>query len=264
VWAKPTVNLEEYDYYLRGHKLYYEYTQEAIGRAREIWREGLQKYPNSGLLRIKIGWADHQFGRRGWASDPAAALASAAAAAEVGLKDENLPPAGYRYGIWLRASSNLYYRRDYDATVRIAKQIVDEFRYDTESLAWMARLVVAAGETRLASEWIEDALRRDMNPIPSYYNVLGRVRFVQNRYDEAIAAFERGAGAESIWYLAATHQARGDSEKAREYAARLTAERPGLTAHAIGNYLPYKDSSVPNRILSLLAKSGWSEKSDSG
>src|SRR5262249_46426315 len=60
-WRKSAPSLEEYDYYLRGHQLYFRFTVEDNAKAREIWTEGLARFPNSALLRLKIAstyWID--------------------------------------------------------------------------------------------------------------------------------------------------------------------------------------------------------------
>src|SRR3546814_20113270 len=62
--------LEEYDYYLRGHSIFFEFTPEALLKAREIFQEGLQKFPDSGLMRVKIGWTHFQFFYLGLSSEP--------------------------------------------------------------------------------------------------------------------------------------------------------------------------------------------------
>ena len=124
--AKAKVELDEYDYYLRGHEMFYRNTAEDNARARQIWQEGLAKYPSSGLLRIKIGWAHMVDAIFSWTENREGAMATAAALAEEGLADVSLPAAGYRFGLWLRAYAKLYYRRDYEATIRDAKTLVPD------------------------------------------------------------------------------------------------------------------------------------------
>ena len=58
-WGKDATNLEEYDYYLRGHEKLMKYIQgdkEGIEKSGEIWKEGLAKFPSSPLLKVKLGW----------------------------------------------------------------------------------------------------------------------------------------------------------------------------------------------------------------
>jgi len=55
-WGKGATTLEEYDYYLRGHEQFMDYTKEGIERSGKIWKEGLSKFPSSPLLKVKLGW----------------------------------------------------------------------------------------------------------------------------------------------------------------------------------------------------------------
>ena len=48
--------LEEYDYYLRGHQLFFQITKEGNEKARAVWQEGLDKFPDLALLRTKIAF----------------------------------------------------------------------------------------------------------------------------------------------------------------------------------------------------------------
>lgn len=44
-WGKDTANLEEYDYYLRGHDLFMRFEPELQKQVGDIWEEGLAKFP---------------------------------------------------------------------------------------------------------------------------------------------------------------------------------------------------------------------------
>jgi hypothetical protein len=77
-WTKSAPSLEEYDYYLRGHQLFFRFNKEDNAKARQIWQEGLEKFPDSALLRTKIAltylldinyeWTDDPWGdtERAW------------------------------------------------------------------------------------------------------------------------------------------------------------------------------------------------------
>ncbi len=44
-WSKSAPSLEEYDYYLRGHQFFFQFTKESNEKARATWQEGLAKFP---------------------------------------------------------------------------------------------------------------------------------------------------------------------------------------------------------------------------
>jgi TolB-like protein len=53
-WRKSSPSLAEYDYYLRGNRLFFQPDGNGNVAAREIFQEGLAKFPESALLRLKI------------------------------------------------------------------------------------------------------------------------------------------------------------------------------------------------------------------
>ncbi len=106
-WAKATTDLDEYDYYLRGHALFYRFTPEDMASAVELWKEGLAKYPDSGLLKIKLGWGYQMSTQLQYPQNQQPFL-RILELAETGLADPNLPPAGHRFGLWLVARANSY------------------------------------------------------------------------------------------------------------------------------------------------------------
>jgi TolB-like protein/class 3 adenylate cyclase len=65
-WSKSAPSLAEYDYYLRGHQLFFHFTPEDNVRAQQVWREGLAHFPNSTLLRIKLAFSYMEPIAEGW------------------------------------------------------------------------------------------------------------------------------------------------------------------------------------------------------
>src|SRR3546814_6612559 len=80
-----------------------EFTPEALLKAREIFQEGLQKFPDSGLMRVKIGWTHFQFFYLGLSSEPERDLELADKFAQEAFADKNMPRVGQWYGHWLKA-----------------------------------------------------------------------------------------------------------------------------------------------------------------
>ena len=54
-WGKDSSSLDEYSYYLRGHELFYHLNKADTEKAIQIWMEGLEKFPTSSLLKVKLG-----------------------------------------------------------------------------------------------------------------------------------------------------------------------------------------------------------------
>ena len=54
-WGKDTTDLGEYDYYLRGHDVFMNFTKADNDRAGRIWEEGLAKYPDFEPAQGQVG-----------------------------------------------------------------------------------------------------------------------------------------------------------------------------------------------------------------
>ena len=103
-WGKDTADLGEYDYYLRGHDIYMNAgTKEENDRAARIWEEGLAKYPDSSLIKVKLGFYHWTNGFNWWADDISAELRKANAIGREVLAKDNLTPQVKRLAHWLLA-----------------------------------------------------------------------------------------------------------------------------------------------------------------
>ena len=52
-WSRPDAELTEYDFYIRGHD---HHLRDDVLEAREIWQEGLRRFPDSVLMRCKLAF----------------------------------------------------------------------------------------------------------------------------------------------------------------------------------------------------------------
>lgn len=69
-WGKDTAELGEYDYYLRGHDVLTNAHSKADNdRAGRIFEEGLAKYPDSNLLKVKLAWYHFLAGWNFWSDE---------------------------------------------------------------------------------------------------------------------------------------------------------------------------------------------------
>jgi adenylate cyclase len=100
-WGKDTARLDEWDYYLRGHELLQRFTKEDTNKAAQIWEEGLAKYPDSALLKAKLGWASYQRWFHGWSADASGEAQKAIRYAQEALAAPGAPPLALGLAHWL-------------------------------------------------------------------------------------------------------------------------------------------------------------------
>ncbi len=55
-WRKPESDLTDYDYYLRSQTYFMRFTPDDNVRSRKLAEEGLARFPNSPLLKIRLAW----------------------------------------------------------------------------------------------------------------------------------------------------------------------------------------------------------------
>ncbi len=256
-WAKASVDLDEYDYYLRGHDLFYRFTPKDIAKAISIWEEGLSKYPDSGLLQIKLGYGHMVNVLFGWTDDRENTIAKVDHLVEEGIADPDLPPAGHRFGLWLRATVSTF-TGDYDKTIKTAKQVAEAYPFDSEGFVYMSDDLLVSGEVELAGAFVDRAMEINQRPTGYIYRRIGQVRFAQTRYEEAIEAFKKtNENAEALWYLAAGNAALGNKDEAARYVRKLKEKHPDLTPEDIRAYNPWRTQGVPDQVIGLLERAGW-------
>jgi len=257
-WAADAARLDEYDYYLRGHFEYYKFRPEAMMKAREIWQEGLAKYPESGLLRIKIGWTYFQFFRLRWDSTPEKDLERASELALEGLADPRLPPVGQWVGHWLYATVLLFRDRDYDRALEEAAATLELAPHDAETLVFLSQVPTFSGEPDLALEWSERAIDRETKAPLWYYRHLGQAYVAKGDCAQALEAFRRLTWVDLVKNTTAAvcYVELGRLDDARAEIAELLAERPDLTVTNLRGLFPWKDPAVQDRFFAALSQAG--------
>jgi TolB-like protein/class 3 adenylate cyclase len=261
VWEMDAAKLEEYDYYLRGHSIFFGFTPEAMLKARQIWQEGLRKFPESGLLRVKIGWTHFQFFIFGWSTEPDKDLEQAYQWAQEGLTDQNMPPAGRWNGHWLNALVHLYHKRDYDTALDEAMKTLEIIPNDPTTLVSLAAVPIFAGKPDLAIEWVNRAMRRE-TPVPDwFYMHLGLAYHGKGDCDRAVEQHEKvpWPALDKSTSQAACYIELGRIDDAKAELARMLEACPEVTITRTNLHLPYRDLALLGRVHAALGTAGLPE-----
>jgi len=112
-----------------------------------------------------------------------------------------------------------------------------------------------AGRPQEALAALEKALRLNPRPPGSYLEILGEIRFVQNKYDESASTFQRVLDINPnytrarMWIAAALAHA-GARDRAEWEATELLVLNPDLTLARLEFAFPFSD---PRELDALLA-----------
>jgi class 3 adenylate cyclase/TolB-like protein/tetratricopeptide (TPR) repeat protein len=265
--GKAKADFDEYDYYLSGKEIFSRFESiEEHDRAGAIWREGIEKFPDSALLRIELAWY-HFF--RPWDFDTDKPFADYRRAGELArevLAGQNLSPSVRWRGHGLMAYIN-WFDGDFIKAVAAAEAAVAVAPYDAGTLSLMSRVQIASGNPSRGLEWVQESIRRDPT-IPRNTRILAWIYYLTGNYEKSIEAakrhneLSREFAADANAYMVASYVRLGRLEEAR------AAMKQALEAEPEWNQLrerdhsleqPYKDRSIAERELADLARAGLPE-----
>jgi adenylate cyclase len=264
VWRKDTTSLQEYDYFLRIHGLLLRGPEADVARARAVAIEGLQRFPDSGLMRIKLGWTYMQDVDRGYSNDPRRDLRRAFDLADEGLTGRDLPHLAQMHGHWLMSLAFLY-QRDFERALNEREAALATAPGDPILLVDLSRVLVFAGRAETTITALEKAMQHPSQASPFVRFGLGVAYCAAAQYANAIEALSRLPGPSfygsfrALLFQAASLAALERIEEARGVAAELLRKHPGTTVMALREVLPFRDRADQERILESLRKAGVPE-----
>lgn len=189
-WGKDTSDLAEYDYYLRGHDwLMKAASKDENDRAGRIWEEGLAKYPESVLLKAKLGWYHWNAAWDFWGDDLPADFRKAGVLVREVLAKDNLTPQVRRLAHWLLAFA-LTQEGDFKRSIDEADAAVAMGPYDAFVMANLTYVPIASGQYDKALDWLAMAEARD--PTRKDYYVLQKayIHRLTGQYEKSIKEYK--------------------------------------------------------------------------
>jgi adenylate cyclase len=162
-WGKDTAELGEYDYYLRGHDVLTNAHSKADNdRAGRIFEEGLAKYPDSNLLKVKLAWYRFLAGWNFWSDDIPADFRKAGELVRTVLAKDNLSPQVKKLAHHLFAFVSAA-ERDFNRALNEAEIAVSLAPYNASVLGILSQVAIMSGSPNKGLEWIDFAVKRDPN-----------------------------------------------------------------------------------------------------
>ena len=234
-WGKDTARLDEWDYYLRGHELYFKFNRDDLDKAVQIWEEGLRKYPNSALLKVKLGWASYLRWLNGWTADAEREGQTAIRYAQEALAANRASPLAVGVAHHLRGALYGDLGGDYERAVSELRLVLRLMPSDMAPKADFAFYLIAAGkpdEAIASLDWLgPEAARDQLGSLGFYY--LGLAYFVKKDYAKAVES-SRGLpptqiSVQGLAILAASYAQNGQIGMAKDTVKKLLESNPSYT-----------------------------------
>ena len=166
------------------------FTKADNERAGRIWEEGLAKYPDSNLLKVKLGWYHMQAGLNFWSDDVPAEFRKAGELVRTVLAKENLSPQVKRLAHWLFAWV-LPAERDFSRALNEADTAIALAPYDGAMFGNLAQVAIMSGKPDRGMEWNDFARAHDPNGLKVQNYNKGWALRLSGKYEESIAAFKQ-------------------------------------------------------------------------
>ena len=262
-WGKDTADLGEYDYYLRGHDIYMNAgTKEENDRAGRIWEEGLAKYPDSSLIKVKLGFYHWTNGFNWWADDISAELRKANAIGREVLAKDNLTPQVKRLAHWLLALA-LPFEREFNRAQDEANAAIAMAPYDAFAIGRLAIVPIMGGKPQKGLEQADFALAHDPNALKDWQYTRGWALRLLGKYEDSLAAFKQTdtdiGDAPLNMAIDLVRLGRMDEAKA-QVKLMLEKNDPKFTQAKWRQGYFYSDPSIVDGEVADLAKAGLPEK----
>jgi adenylate cyclase len=237
VLAKPTDNLEAYDYVLRARPALQRPTRSNIVEARTLLRRALELDPSYAAAYAALADTFVIGTAMGWAQLPEAFLDQAQ---EMAGKALSLDASEVRARIVL-GRIHIFHQRYEQAKSEMDRAVAINPN-DADGLAGRGNILMWLGQTDAAIEALEQAQRIDTELNPFDRNALGLAYYLKGRYEAAVEQAQinlrevLGAHFSHV-LLAAAYAQQGRREDAARAAAAVKRVDPTFDPQAFGSKL---------------------------
>jgi adenylate cyclase len=189
VSAKPTENLDAYDYVLRARPALQRPARAELAQSRVLLRQAIALDPNYAAAYSALAESFYVAVSMGWAESPTEFLSQAEQLANKALTIDN---RDVRARILLGRIDIFYHR--YEQALAEMDRAIALNPNDAHALAGRGNALTWLGQTDAAIEALEQALRIDPELHPMDGFALGLAYYLTRRYDAAIEQEEHTLG----------------------------------------------------------------------
>ena len=218
-WQRSSADLNAYDYYLRGVSLYSRSAPGEIAEARAVLRQGLERWPESVLLRLMLARTHVWEAMNETSRDPGPDIDEAWRLAAAASSAPSRSPFEIWLGHWLMAFLYQWRDNDFSRSIAEARGAAELAPYDASSRSDLSWVLANAGDADEAIGWARFALDHDPNGPSRYYANLAWAYFVARRERDGMDALGQ-RGDEFPILSAALHIRLGEVDEARALVAR--------------------------------------------
>jgi adenylate cyclase len=251
----PTVNLEAYDYALRGWEYFHRITKEANVQARHLFEQALTRDPEFAGAYAGVGMTYWLEWLLQWNEDPRVLERALELTQQAVARDDSLSQAHTLLG-WVYLSKN----RETEALAELARAIALNPN-DADAYARLGAALIFVGRPSEAIELEETAMRLDPHYPPLYLFFLGLAYYWTGHAEEAVTALKRALIRNPEFlaahlHLAVAYSELGQEAEARAEVAAVLRLTPNYSLAGVRQRLPYKDPVVFERLLAALRNAG--------
>jgi TolB-like protein/Tfp pilus assembly protein PilF len=253
-----TENLEAYDLFLQAREVFFRRTREGTAQAGKLLERAIALDPKFAAAYALLAEICRSEWWYGWRDDEAALDQAVELARRGAALDDGLPFAHMFLG-WIHL-----WRKEHDQAIAEAKRGLAFDPNSAEGHARLGHILDFAGRPGEGLPLIEKAMRLDPHYPFMYVFWLGHAFHSLQRYDEAVAAYQRTISRNPdflyarLW-LAAAYARLGRMEEAKAEAAEALRLSPDLSCLRLMQRLPLKDAATLARLVDAMSKAGLLE-----
>ena len=254
VSAKPTRNLEAYDYVLKGQTLVARLTRAENFEAREMFRRAIELDPSYSSAYAGLGFTHLNAVLYGWAASPVRALGRAHELAQKSLSLSETNVTAHR----LLGKVNVL-RKQYDLAIVELERAIMLNPNDAASYAHQGVVLTWSSRPDGAILSLETALRFDPNMDMEGLLHLGLAYYLKGRYGDTIRVLQRGLGRNPDYVdghivLAAAYGQTGQLDAAARQSKEVRRLNPFFEVKNYGRL--FRDPAHAARVIEGLHKAG--------
>ncbi len=254
-FAKPTRDLQAYDFVLRGRALLATSERAENFKARALFRRAIELDPAYASAHAGLGWTFVISVLFGWTGSPQAAMENAHQRAQKALSLDLSNIDGHRL------LARIYItRRQYDLALIETERVIAINPNDAGGYAEQGVALVWSGRPDGAILAVETALRFDPNMDPNTLWHLALAYYLKERYADAVAILEQNIGRRpdnavfDYQLLAASYAQMVRPDEAIRAAAAVRRLNPFFEAKDFGGM--FQEPADAARVVEGLRKAG--------